>query len=389
MPNNFLSKGLFLLSLPLFLASCTPSSEQGDGSTTTFYQNLDAGDDTILYVETKEGGLVQNPGTPLVNRFVFDGWYETRVGGERFDFSYEAPSALYAHWVVYSDLSDAEKLSRYITRIQEMCPLVSETRAHVESVIAYGTAENPFYTVDNFEARRYEGVTEIRHYYPKVCYSEADLSSEEIAAGKTVDEVNAQNLTLLEQDYYEDGRYYAFYDYNETHASADSSSKDGKDIIACSEALGNSYLSIDFSSYFMGWAGQLAYLLENNPAMTPNNAITEDFGNNSYWIKEMNVSTLDDTKSSGAFGFAYTYSQNTDQGMTWTTLYQSTAEFAVVDGEIRHCQVSKIMNQYLDGSALLSVESVSLFDFNSVESLPPFEGERFSPSDPRFPTYED
>ncbi|MGN1261702.1 MAG: hypothetical protein ACI4UT_01370 [Candidatus Enteromonas sp.] len=389
MANNILSKGLFFLSLPLLLVSCgNPGTGEGENKT-TFYQNLDAGDETVLYVVDQVEGKVENPGTPLVNRFVFDGWYEEREGGERFDFSSAAPASLYAHWVVYSDLTDAEKLSRYVTRIQDMCPLVSETRAHVESVIAYSTAESPFYTVDNFVAKRYEGVTEIRHYYPKVCYSEADLSSEEVAAGKSVEEVNAANLTLLEQDFYEDGKFYAFYDYNELHPNASSGQEDGKDVIACSEAIGESYLSIDFSSYFMGWASQLAYLLKNNPAMSPNNSVSEDFGNNSYWIKEMNVSTLDDTKSSGAFAFAYTYSQDTEQGMTWTTLYQSTAEFAIVDGKIRHCQVSKIMNQYLDGSALMSLQSVSLFDFDSVEALAPFEGERFSPGDTRFPTYEE
>lgn len=380
-------KPFYLLPLlGLLLASC--SGEGGSSSLTKFHQNIVSGDSTILYELPKDNeGKVDAPAVPLYKNYVFDGWYTSPSGGEAFDFDNPAPSDLYAHWVVYQDLSDAEKLSRYILRIQDLCPKTVSTRGYVESAVQYSTAEGIFTSVDIFRAKRYSDITVIDHYYPKVCDSEADLSEEEKAAGYSVEDINAKNLTLTEQDFYQGGSFYTICNYNELHASYDSGNPDGKYVSKGNESQVDSFLSIDFSAYFMGYLSQLSGALSSeDSAMEPVSSLDQEFGNNSYYIQGVNVSTLDETAESGAFAFAYTMSTATTSGNLWTELIQSTAEFAIVNGKILHCQVQKMISYYIDGDCLMYLTSLSVFDFETGEAYPVYEGERYIPSD--YPTYE-
>lgn len=376
----------FLPSLALLLSACEQPSSP---SFTTFHQNIVSGDSTVLFEVKKDAeGKVSAPAVPLYKNYVFDGWYPSPKGGERFDFSTPAPSDLYAHWVVYGDLSDGEKLTRYISRIQDLCPLVSSTRGYVETAVQYSTAEGIFTSVDILRAKRYQDITVIDHYYPKVCDSSSDLSNEEIQAGYTPEQINEKNRTLTEQDFFENGNFYTIFDYNETHPNFDSGSQDGKYVSKGKEDEVDAFLNIDFSSYFMGYLSRLAGLVnaEDSP-MAPVSSLNEEFGNNSYWISEVNVSALDETKESGAFAFAYTSSAQMTSGNLWTELIQSSVEFALVNGKILHAQVSKMVSYYVDGDCMMYSNSLSVFDFEACEAYLPFEGERFSPAS--YPTYEE
>ena len=400
-----MKKTTLLLGLAALLAGCTntpidstdaskpvnPGSSEVLGPKTKFYQNIDSSDETVLYEVEIKNGLVSDPGFPLYKHYAFDGWYTDRVGGERFDFESAAPAALYAHWSVYEDLSDAEKVGRFVSRIVSLCPKTSETRGKVETSAQYPSVTSDQYvTEDNFTAHRYKDLVTIDHYYPKVCYSEADLTANEKAAGKTVESVNAENLLVREQDTVDDDIFYQIFQYNTRHAQYQVSDKDGKYM---EDVTGRSYesiMSIDFAAYFMGWANQLSMILaKNEKSMQKVNQLateyTAGYGQNTYCIAGLDVSTLDATKSGATFSFAYTYSVEGQSGNVMTMMYQVQAGIAFIDGKIRHCQVEKIYNIYVDGEPEQLSTSESNYDFNSVEEYPEYDGVRLKPSD--FETY--
>ncbi len=361
-------------SISTTASTATTTSEVSN--TVTFYD-----DDKVLYTKTSNAdGYVGNPGTPLKKNYVFDGWKDEN--GKDFDFSMKAPAKLFAKWVLYEGLQDDEKLERYIARIQELCPTVSETRGYVESAYQYSVAEGVFTSVDVFTARRYADYTVITdHYFPKVCYVEDDLSDEERRLGLTMDEVNAKNKTLTVQEHYASGNLTTIYDYNEMHEKHDASDKDGKEIIAVKDAQIDMTLSIDFASYFMGWANQLVGLMRNAsmvalPYFDENTVISDDF----YYITPLNVSTLDCDSIGATFGFAYAITYESNDHFI-TNFYSSEGNFAFVNGKIRHCQVEKSQMSFIDGDALYSVMSLSVFDFNDVDDYPRFEGTLLDPAD--------
>lgn len=357
-------------------SSVAASSSEEKANQTTFYDG-----DKVLYTKPiNANGYVGNPGTPLKKNFVFDGWKD--ADGNDFDFSMKAPSKLFAKWVLYEGLDDDEKLERYIHRIQELCPVVSETRGYVETAYQYAVAEGVFTSIDIFNAKRYADYTVItNHYYPKICYVEDDLSDEEKRLGLTIDDVNKKNQTLTVQEHYASGKLTTIYDFNELHENHDAADKDGKEIVSIKDAQVDTALSIDFASYFMGWANQLVGLIRNHsmtciPSYDEDMVIDSDF----YYITPMNVSTLDCDSIGATFGFAYAFTYESN-GHYVTSFYSSEGNFAFVNGKIRHCQVQKQYMSFLDGDGLEAVTSLSVFDFNDVDDYPRYEGTLLDPAD--------
>ena len=190
--------------------------------------------DQLLYTLDKKDGYVSDPGTPLKKNYVFDGWKDK--DGNDFSFEMKAPDELFAKWVIYQNLTDEQKLEKYINRVVEYCPLVYQTRGHIETAYQYSFMEGVYTSLDVFTATRYDNFIVITdHYFPKVCYVNDDLSEEEQRLGLTIDEVNAKNKTLTVQETYSNGRLTSIYDYNEMHESYDAGNEDGKEIVSISD----------------------------------------------------------------------------------------------------------------------------------------------------------
>ena len=344
--------------------------------------------DTVLYTVPIVNGSVKDPGTPYKKNFVFDGWEDK--DGNLYDFEDVPPTELYARWVIFDELSDVEKLSKYINRIVELCPIVSETRGYIETAYQWAIVEGVYTSIDVFAARRYDDWIVITdHYYPKVCYINADLSEEEQRLGLTIDDVNAKNHTLTVQETYEGGDLTTIYDYNEAHANYDINNEDGKIVESVKGDAIDTRLKIDFASYFMGWANQLLVLMQYGWGLIPYEVYDEEseFDGNFYYIKPLNVSLINPREVGFSFSFAYAYTYEGSSGNYVTNLYESEGSVAFVDGKIRHCQVEKTLMNFIDGEATYYEASLSAFDFDSVDDYPEYQGELLDPKN--YDLYED
>ena len=392
-----MNKKYLFLSFPLLLVSCgevSSSSNNINGEkTVTFYRNLTNADDEIYEtVETVNGKLARPNIDPTVKNFCFDGWFASKEGGEEYQFSPASivPSELYAHWTVYSSLNPAQKVKRFIDKIDSLNPNSSSTYADTDSTIQYAISDTIFTSKDIFVANRYkENIVETRHYYPAYCLDENDFTEDQRNRHLTVEEANKENEYLLVQDQLVDTNFYSIYDYNENHSSYDPNDgkDDGKTVTKVDLNKIDSYLDIGFSAYFLGIPSTLQAALASGKTMKEVTVLDQEADGDWYYIADINPTIIDASSSGSSFSLSYCLSSSTSNGNIVTYLYSTSAEIAFVEGEIRHCQVSKQIYYAIDGDVQMAISSVSNYDFNSVEEFPSFDGTTLNIDD--YPTYQD
>ena len=390
-----MKRSYFVLSLPLFLLSAcggnsAPAESSAEGALTQFY--LNDGTDTVSF-ELRAGadGLLANPGKPGIrNHFVFDGWFTEKEGGEKFDFSYKAPSALYAHWHFWNGAPRDQKVLDFVDAIKELTPLTVKTYGDVD--IAYQSQQSGGVMTmkDIFVAKRYEELVQTEHYYPKYYTAETDLSDDQKEEGITIEQANEQALTQTVQDYYEDGTFYSLHRYNKNNPAVDKSASNYREEKKVDPDKAEAYMAIDFSSYFLGGVNALYGLLANKnwSASEVQSKGRLSLGANAYYIKGLDPTAFDSKATGLNFEVAYTrFKQGSEYSMT--TLYESSGSVALVNGKILHAQVVTVNQTYVDSDLMEQYTFESMYDFTPGESFPSFEGERLVPKDFPLPETED
>ena len=136
---------LFLL-LPLLLASCQKTKDSSSflpSAPTTPEKRL------IVNAPGREDEVYQSvsgdesaPSHPIIQGLLFDGWYTQRVGGDRFDFntSRAVPDNLYAHWIDFSNKTDAEYLAAFVSLLTDLSGTVNHLIGESSYSIAYAIA---------------------------------------------------------------------------------------------------------------------------------------------------------------------------------------------------------------------------------------------------------
>lgn len=392
---------LFFLSLPCLLASCagnnpgqgssqgedqsTPSTvEPGVERTITLYRNLTSDDTTVLgELKVNAAGFVEEPIEPVVKKYVFQGWYDQKEGGNPFYFTTVAPKALYAHWTMAIDMTDAELVKAYQDKVQRLCPNVGHVQADVDTSIIYAVApDKVFGGTSHIEANRYKNATILKTYSPSYYASDADLSEDQIKAGHTAEELNALNLWSTEQDTLdEDNNFIQITTYNTTNPNYNSENTDYKNVTKLTQDKPDTALDIDFSAFFMGYVNQLYGYLKAGKQMTKIGTLQTDTVGDYYYMAGIDVTTLDPSQVGQNFAYAYMVNTTTSSGSTVGYEYVVQGGMAFKDGKIVHCQVEKMMGYYVDGSLMMLVTTENTYDFDEVAEYPEYQGTLLNPDD--------
>lgn len=395
---------IFLLALPLLLVSCAnspaESSEPGslapeDSSarvdsgesvqrTITLYRNLTSGDTTTLgELTVNAAGFVEEPADPIAKGHVFQGWYDEKEGGNPFYFTGVAPKALYAHWRLAVDMTDAELVKAYQDKIQRACPKVGHISANVETQIQYAIApDRIFGGTTHIEGYRYSNATILKNYSPDYYRSDADLTEEQKAAGHTAEELNAKNLWSTEQDTLdENNNFYQITVYNKSNPSYDSENEDYKQVTKLTQDKPDTALDIDFSSYFMGYVNTLYGYLKSGRTMTKSGTLEADTYGDYYYMGGLDVTTFDPSQVGENFGYSFLVTSKSSSGYSVGTEVLVQGGMAFKNGKIVHCQVEKVLGYYVEGELQMIVTSENTYDFDEVEEYQEYQGELLNPDD--------
>lgn len=392
---------LLILALPCLLASCArnpggssgqggeddsaPTTvEPGVGKTITLYRNLTSDDTTVLgELKVNAAGFVEEPIEPVVKKYVFQGWYDQKEGGNPFYFTSVAPKALYAHWTAAIEMSDAELVKAYQDKVQRLCPTVGHVQADIETSLIYAVApDNVFGGTSHLEANRYQNATILKTYSPSYYASDADLSEDQIKAGHTAEELNAQNLWSTEQDTLDgENNFIQITTYNTSNPSYDSANTDYKTVTKLAQDKPDTALDIDFSAFFMGYVNQLYGYLKVGKQMTKIGTLQTDTAGDYYYMAGIDVTTLDPSQVGQNFAYAYMVNSTTSSGSVVGYEYIVQGGMAFKNGKIVHCQVEKMMGYYVDGSLMMLVTTENTYDFDEVEEYPEYQGTLLNPDD--------
>ncbi len=393
----------FLLALPLLLISCagnpgsgsSPSASDGEASsqlgsndavkkTITLYRNLTQSDSTVLgELTVNAAGFVEEPLEPVQKGFVFQGWYDAKDGGNPFYFNSVAPKALYAHWRMAADMTDAELVKAYQDKVQRCCPKVGHISANVTTQIQYAIApDHVFGGTTHTEGYRYSNATILKNYSPNYYPSDADLTPEQIQAGHTAAELNEKNLWSTEQDTLdEENNFYRIVTFNPSNPSYSPENEDYKEVTKLTQDKPDTALNIDFSAFFMGYVNTLYGYLKSNKSMTKVGTIPFDTYGDFYYMAGIDVTTLDPSQVGQNFSYSYLATSTSSSGNSVGTEVMVQGGMAFKDGKIVHCQVEKVLGMYVDGELLMIVTSENTYDFDEVEEYPEYQGTLLNPDD--------
>lgn len=397
MSNKFTA--ILLLSASLLLSSCSQGGGQSSGDASSndplssseiiankvlLYMNTSS-TDVAVYKELSPNaaGFVSEPIEPVSSNRVFLGWFTQREGGNPFYFNAAAPSALYAHWELMADMTDAEIVKEYQDKVQRYCPLVGHVQADIETQVWYANASDKVFTgTSHLEANRYSDITILKTYSPDYYATDDDLTEDQKKAGHTAEELNAQNLWSVEQDTLDDSNnFYQVITYNTKNPSYDSYNTDYKIVTQLTQDKPDTALNIDFSSYFMGYINQLYGYLKAGKKMQRLSALSNDYVGDYYYITEIDPSKLDASQLGQTFAYAYMVNSQTSSGYTVGYEYVVSGGMAFSNGKIVHCQVEKVIGYYVDGEMQMMVTTENTFDFDPVEKYADFTGDRLNPDD--------
>ena len=391
---------ILLLSSALLLSSCTQGGGQNSGDTTSsdgqttsseviankvlLYMNTSSTDASVYKELSPNGaGFVEEPLEPVSANRVFQGWFTEREGGNPFYFNAAAPSALYAHWTLLADMTDAEIVKEYQDKVQRYCPLVGHVQADIETQLWYANASDRIFTgKSHLEANRYTDITILKNYSPDYYASDDDLTEEQKKAGHTAEELNAQNLWSTEQDTLDESNiFYQVITYNTSNPSYESANTDYKVVTALTQDKPDTALNIDFSSYFMGYINQLYGYLKAGKKMQRLSGLSTEYVGDYYYISEIDPSKLDSSQLGQTFAYAYMVNNQTSSGYTVGYEYVVSGGMAFSNGKIVHCQVEKVIGYYVDGEMQMMVTTENTFDFDPVDKYEEYSGTRLNPDD--------
>ncbi len=333
-----------------------------------------------------------NPSHPSIKNYYFDGWYDQKDGGELVDFSNYNGSA-YGHWTSNKDMTDAQKLDRFIKDLTVMSGTVNHTFGDQSISVQYSISDQVYTGTSSFLADRYDNLVVTKTYSPY--YAVADEVVKEEDKGKTADEVNEANYFNRVDDYWEDGMYFNVYQYNQKHSGYNSIDyPDGyyvqQDI---TQDKANQLMSIDFSSYFLGAPSTLLANMNAGHKFTKIDNIEDDnieVDGDFYYMDGFDSTVIDpwDTKTAGAsFGLAFTVSNTTTSGYLVTNAYTTEASVAFRNGKIAYCRVFKSQIYYINRDAQMAVTTESNYEFTQGDITRKFDGDRLDYQD--FQEYED
>ncbi len=394
---------ILLLSASLLLSSCSQGGGESSSSSQTpssssevvvnkvcLYMNTSSSDMKVYKeLSPNAAGFVSEPIEPVSANRVFMGWFTERDGGNPFYFNAAAPSALYAHWQLIADMTDAQIVKEYQDKVQRYCPLVGHVQADIETQLWYANASDRVFTGStHLEAYRYSDITILKNYSPDYYATDDDLSEEQKKAGHTAEELNALNLWSTEQDTLdENNNFYQVVTYNTKNPSYNSENTDYKEVTQLTQDKPDTALNIDFSSYFMGYINQLYGYLKAGKKMQRLAALSTDFVGDYYYISEIDPSTLDASQLGQTFAYAYMVNSQTSSGYTVGYEYVVSGGMAFSNGKIVHCQVEKVIGYYVDGEMQMMVTTENTFDFDPVEKYEEYSGTRLNPDD--YPVYSE
>lgn len=384
----------FILLFPLLLVSCgegsiNPSTSPSEEEGYKLIVNCPGHEDESY--ENKSGDDL-NPSHPSIKNYYFDGWYDQKDGGELVDFSNYNGSA-YGHWTSNKDMTDAQKLDRFIKDLTMMSGTVNHTFGDQSISVQYSVSDKVYTGTSSFLADRYDNLVVTKTYSPY--YAVADEVVKEEDKGKTADEVNEANYFNRVDDYWEDGMYFNVYQYNQKHSGYNSIDyPDGyyvqQDI---TQNKANQLMSIDFSSYFLGVPSTLLANMNAGHKFTKIDNIEDDnieVDGDFYYMDGFDSTVIDpwDTKTAGAsFGLAFTVSNTTTSGYLVTNAYTTEASVAFRNGKIAYCRVFKSQIYYINRDAQMAVTTESNYEFTQGDITREFDGDRLDYQD--FQEYED
>lgn len=135
----------FILLFPLLLVSCgegnvNPSTSPSEEESYKLIVNCPGHEDESY--ENKSGDDL-NPSRPSIKNYYFDGWYDQKDGGELVDFSNYNGSA-YGHWTSNKDMTDAQKLDRFIKDLTMMSGTVNHTFGDQSISVQYSISDQVY-----------------------------------------------------------------------------------------------------------------------------------------------------------------------------------------------------------------------------------------------------
>lgn len=360
---------LFLL-LPLLLASCQKTKDSSSflpSAPTTPEKRL------IVNAPGREDEVYQSvsgdesaPSHPIIQGLLFDGWYTQRVGGDRFDFntSRAVPDNLYAHWIDFSNKTDAEYLEAFVSLLTDLSGTVNHLVGESSFSIAYAIAGKTFSGENGFVTDRYEdNFVQTKIYSPY--YAENDHQVRDEDKGRTAEEVNKKNYFSLIEESYTDETLYSITQYNKGFESYDFTNKDGYSKSKVSAETAASYLDISFASYFLGNPNKLLKSRKDGHEFYKATEDSEDQDKEGdfYYFRNVDPTIIDPWSKTGTsfkIGFAISNSSN---DYLRTDYYTCDAGIAFKDGKIAHCTIEKVTAQLLNNEIQVAAQEQDFYDF--------------------------
>lgn len=335
-----MKKGLLsCVALTLLLVGC---GETNDYCTVTFNLNYDATNKVYMNKIVFEDTLLSRPEDPNRRDYVFDGWYYEEECINRFIAFNQAVSediTLYAKWYDYNELTDDQKIDRFIEKLDKVSGKVVNTSTIYESAEVYYTPQEAVFNFyEKRDYNRYKDITTVDYY------SETD---EKFAT---------------QQFSYNDVCLYNI--YQDIEGEGKNNSK--KTIPLDTEKIEN-HLSIGFTNLNCFVLKQLSSLIKDNY-----------FTSKEDYSFDCNYTHLDARELNYTFTCEYMINEFNEQMGSLQRMYVMEATVSFVNGEIKRSRVVEEFGLGIEGELQYYYQDIYQSTYSTETLYTDYNGQRLN-----------
>lgn len=315
----------------------------------------------------KEDDLIK-PADPNREDYAFVNWCTDKKGDRPYRYFgeyVEKDLDLYASWKDFNSLSDAEKISRYLTRIDELSGNIIACDEKVEGFIGYSVVEGAVFPINESRLyQRYKDITTVDY----------------TAYGKNPSGEVISELVGKEQYFYDDAKFYKIY----KDVDGDSQDQSTYDDATLNPDNLDSMLNIDYENRNMSILKELADTLAY-----PADGVIVDYGvvldeeaNEYDKVIPFNYTKL--TKETTTYAFEFNYYrcvEATQLGGYSEETFNLQYAIQLTDGVITK---SKVVEEYYNflGGELLMVQAITrTANYTPGDINREFTGEKYNPTE--------